>query len=77
MSVTQLLKSCLAKNVKDQSTSLPELSIPNDSLKIKRHIALLCDRLLKGGKLTVTQSLIETTPTTLGQLPALTEEAEQ
>ena len=75
MGVTQLLRSCLAKSVKDQSTNLPGLSLPTDSLKVKRHIALLCDRIFKGGKVTTTRSLIEPIPTTLGgPLPALAEE---
>ena len=76
MGVTQLLRSCLAKTIKDQSTALPALCLPND-LKVKHHIALLCDRLTKGGKLTTTRSLIETTPTTLGHLPALLEEGRE
>ena len=75
--VTQLLRSSLAKSVKDQSTILPPMSLPQDSLKIKRHIALFCDRIMKGGHPMATRSLIETTPTSIGQLPPLAEENEK
>jgi Bardet-Biedl syndrome 9 protein len=59
VAVTQLLKTVLSKGVKDHSVNLPELELPLDCKKIKRHIALMCDRIIKGGRLvaTGTQSL--------------------
>lgn len=72
----QLLRSCLAKSVKDQSTLLPEMTLSYDCGKLKRHIALLHDRIMKGGKLSVTRSFIEPKSTSLGSLPALKEDEE-
>ena len=59
--ITQLLKTTLAKNTKDQGVSVPDLTARPDPQRLKRHIALLFDRLGKGGQLTATQSL-KTTP---------------
>lgn len=49
--MTHLLRTCLAKNARE-SGSLPQpLQVPNDINKLKKHIALVCDRLAKGGTL--------------------------
>uniref|UniRef100_A0A7S1IUQ3 PTHB1 N-terminal domain-containing protein n=2 Tax=Eutreptiella gymnastica TaxID=73025 RepID=A0A7S1IUQ3_9EUGL len=49
--MTHLLRTCLAKNPRE-SGSLPQpLAVPNDINKLKKHIALVCDRLAKGGTL--------------------------
>jgi len=49
--ITHLLKTCLAKSSKDQSVSIQPLSMPKDTAKLKKHIALMCERLNKGAKL--------------------------
>ncbi|EDV26341.1 uncharacterized protein TRIADDRAFT_22294 [Trichoplax adhaerens] len=49
--ITHLLRTCLAKSAKDQAVNLPPLKIPSDTQKLKKHIAMMCDRLTKGGKL--------------------------
>ena len=47
--VTHLLRTTLAKSQKDQQqTSFQSLELPADSHKLKKHIALLCDRITKG-----------------------------
>lgn len=56
--VSHLLRTCLSRSPKDQATSLaqaggPELSLPQDTSRLKRHITLLCDRIGKGGRLTL------------------------
>ncbi|XP_029360234.1 protein PTHB1 isoform X1 [Echeneis naucrates] len=56
--VSHLLRSCLSRNPKDQATSLaqaggPVLSFPRDTERLKKHIALMCDRIAKGGRLTL------------------------
>lgn len=49
--VTHLLRTVLAKSVKDAAVNPSPLSIPADTSKVKKHIALLCDRLGKGARL--------------------------
>lgn len=50
--VSHLLKTCLSKSSKEQALSLSsQLSKPRDTGRLKKHIALLCDRLAKGGRL--------------------------
>eukprot|EP00998_Keelungia_sp_KM082_P012888 NODE_92_length_2703_cov_43.368401_g88_i0.p1 GENE.NODE_92_length_2703_cov_43.368401_g88_i0~~NODE_92_length_2703_cov_43.368401_g88_i0.p1 ORF type:complete len:885 (+),score=212.26 NODE_92_length_2703_cov_43.368401_g88_i0:82-2655(+) len=49
--MTHLLRTCLAKNVKESSSMPQPLQVPNDINKLKKHIALVCDRLAKGGSL--------------------------
>ncbi|XP_048880761.1 protein PTHB1 isoform X2 [Brienomyrus brachyistius] len=51
--VSHLLHTCLSRSPKDQALSLStsELSMPRDTGRLKKHIALLCDRLGKGGRL--------------------------
>ncbi|MEQ2195967.1 hypothetical protein XENOCAPTIV_021185 [Xenoophorus captivus] len=56
--VSHLLRSCLSRSPKDQATSLahrggPVLGLPQDTNRLKKHIALLCDRIGKGGRLTL------------------------
>ncbi|CAL8290059.1 unnamed protein product [Merluccius merluccius] len=56
--VSHLLRSCLSRSPKDQATSLaqstgPMLGLPADTSRLKKHITLLCDRLGKGGRLTL------------------------
>lgn len=61
--------------------ALPELQLPQDCQKLKRHIALLCDRIQKGARpaSTTTRSLAvppheEKAPPTA--LPTVNEETE-
>ncbi|KAF3692417.1 Protein PTHB1 Bardet-Biedl syndrome 9 protein -like protein [Channa argus] len=56
--VSHLLRTCLSRSPKDQATSLaqvggPVLSLPRDTARLKKHITLLCDRIAKGGRLTL------------------------
>lgn len=51
-SVTHLLRTTLSKNVTDPTLNPAPLGIPKDTEKLKKHIALMCDRLGKGAKLT-------------------------
>uniref|UniRef100_A0A1A7YUI9 Bardet-Biedl syndrome 9 n=1 Tax=Iconisemion striatum TaxID=60296 RepID=A0A1A7YUI9_9TELE len=56
--VSHLLRSCLSQSPKDQATALaqtggPVLGLPQDTARLKKHIALLCDRIGKGGRLTL------------------------
>lgn len=49
--VTHLLRTSLAKSSKDQQqqvSTFPSLEMPADSHKLKKHIALMCDRISKG-----------------------------
>ncbi|KAJ9470991.1 Protein pthb1-like protein [Diplonema papillatum] len=49
--MTHLLRTSLAKTYKE-AMSLPQpLQVPPDTTKLKKHIALVCDRLAKGGSL--------------------------
>ncbi|XP_065833993.1 protein PTHB1-like [Oscarella lobularis] len=49
--VSQMLKTSLSKSAREQSVSFNSVEIPPDAGKLKKHIALLCDRLKRGGKL--------------------------
>ncbi|XP_062969644.1 protein PTHB1 isoform X3 [Cynocephalus volans] len=52
--VSHLLKTCLSKSSKEQALNLSsQLDVPKDTSRLKKHIALLCDRLAKGGRLCV------------------------
>ncbi|KAL3855651.1 hypothetical protein ACJMK2_014858 [Sinanodonta woodiana] len=51
IAVTHLLRTTLAKSVKDQTLNPQPLKIPEDTSKVKKHIALLCDKLSKGARL--------------------------
>ena len=49
--VTHLLRTSLAKSGKDQQQQMSQstdLEMPADTHKLKKHIALLCDRISKG-----------------------------
>jgi hypothetical protein len=50
-SVTHLLRTTLAKSAKDQTLNPQPLKLPEDTSKVKKHIALLCDKLSKGARL--------------------------
>ena len=49
--VTHLLRTTLAKSTKDQTLNPQALKLPEDTSKVKKHIALLCDKLSKGARL--------------------------
>uniref|UniRef100_A0A8C0GBL6 Bardet-Biedl syndrome 9 n=1 Tax=Chelonoidis abingdonii TaxID=106734 RepID=A0A8C0GBL6_CHEAB len=50
--ISHLLRTCLSKSSKEQILTLTsQLSIPKDTIRLKKHITLLCDRLAKGGRL--------------------------
>ncbi|XP_034553420.1 nucleolar protein 58-like [Notolabrus celidotus] len=56
--VSHLLRTCLSRSPKDQATSLaqtgsPMLGLPQDTARLKRHITVLCERIGKGGRLTL------------------------
>ncbi|XP_066440592.1 protein PTHB1 isoform X2 [Eleutherodactylus coqui] len=52
--LSHLLRTCLSKSSKEQALNLSsQLSIPKDTSKLKKHITLLCDRLAKGGRLSL------------------------
>ncbi|XP_068613364.1 protein PTHB1 [Brachionichthys hirsutus] len=56
--ISHLLRTCLSRSPKDQATSLahmggPVLGLPRDTSRLKKHIALLCDRIAKGGRLSL------------------------
>ncbi|KAL4657494.1 protein PTHB1 [Arapaima gigas] len=53
--VSHLLRTCLSRSPKDQALSLStsQLSMPKDMARLKKHITLLCDRLGKGGRLSL------------------------
>ncbi|XP_054477233.1 protein PTHB1 isoform X2 [Anoplopoma fimbria] len=56
--VSHILRSCLSRSPKDQATSLaqqggPVLGLPRDTARLKKHITLMCDRIGKGGRLTL------------------------
>jgi Bardet-Biedl syndrome 9 protein len=43
----------MAKSAKDQTVNPSPLSLLKDTTKLKKHIALLCDRLGKGAQLVI------------------------
>ncbi|KAK7157146.1 hypothetical protein R3I93_008577 [Phoxinus phoxinus] len=53
--VSHLLKTCLSRSPKDQAISLSSgpLTLPKDTARLKKHITLLCERLGKGGRLSL------------------------
>lgn len=50
-SITHLLRTVMAKSAKDQAVNPSPLTPPEDTSKVKKHIALFCDRLGKGARL--------------------------
>ncbi|XP_059829564.1 protein PTHB1 isoform X1 [Hypanus sabinus] len=52
--VVHLLRTCLSRTSKDQALNpTNQLSMPKDTSRLKKHITLLCDRLSKGGQLSL------------------------
>ncbi|KAG7265284.1 hypothetical protein CRUP_005262, partial [Coryphaenoides rupestris] len=58
--ISHLLRSCLSRSPKEQAGAAlaaqgaaPALGLPADTGRLKKHITLLCDRLGKGGRLTL------------------------
>ncbi|CAJ1063068.1 protein PTHB1 [Xyrichtys novacula] len=56
--VSHLLRTCLSRSQKDQATSLaqtgsPVLGLPQDTSRLKKHITLMCERIGKGGRLSL------------------------
>ncbi|XP_012709581.2 protein PTHB1 isoform X2 [Fundulus heteroclitus] len=73
--VSHLLRSCLSRSPKDQATSLaqtggPVLGLPQDTSRLKKHIALLCDRIGKGGRLTLASDANAQIPAQIQNLAA-------
>ncbi|KAK3791729.1 hypothetical protein RRG08_011523 [Elysia crispata] len=50
-SITHLLRTVMARSAKDQSVNPSPLTTPPDTSKVKKHIALFCDRVGKGARL--------------------------
>uniref|UniRef100_A0A8D3EAA1 Bardet-Biedl syndrome 9 n=1 Tax=Scophthalmus maximus TaxID=52904 RepID=A0A8D3EAA1_SCOMX len=73
--VSHLLRTCLSWSPKDQATSLaqaggPVLSLPHDTARLKKHITLLCDRIGKGGRLTLASEANAPVPAQVQNLAA-------
>jgi len=49
--MTQLLKSCLARSAKESAAQVPPVAQLPDTVKLKKHISLVLERLSKGGHL--------------------------
>jgi Bardet-Biedl syndrome 9 protein len=49
--VTHLLRTVLAKNSRESSAPMPDMSMASDTSKLKRHMSIMCDRLSKGATL--------------------------
>lgn len=62
--VSHLLRTCLSRSSKDQATTLntPQLAMPKDTSRLKKHITTLCDRLGKGGRLSLSSEANAPTP---------------
>lgn len=78
--VSHLLRSCLSRSPKDQATSLaqtggPVLGLPRDTARLKKHITLLCDRIGKGGCLTLASEANVQVPAQVQNLAAPGESA--
>ncbi|NXP12338.1 PTHB1 protein, partial [Thinocorus orbignyianus] len=64
--ISYLLRTCLSKSSKEQALNLSsQLCMPKDTSRLKKNITLFCDRLAKGGRLSL--SMDSTT-----QQPAVT-----
>uniref|UniRef100_A0A3B4EML6 Bardet-Biedl syndrome 9 n=1 Tax=Pygocentrus nattereri TaxID=42514 RepID=A0A3B4EML6_PYGNA len=65
--VSHLLRTCLSRSPKDQAISLStmQLSMPKDTSRLKKHITLLCDRIGKGGRLSLSSEANVPTPVML------------
>uniref|UniRef100_A0A8C5WZY1 Bardet-Biedl syndrome 9 n=1 Tax=Malurus cyaneus samueli TaxID=2593467 RepID=A0A8C5WZY1_9PASS len=52
--VSYLLRTCLSKSSKEQALTLSsQLSMPKDTSRLKKNITVFCDRLAKGGRLSL------------------------
>ncbi|XP_022534824.2 protein PTHB1 isoform X3 [Astyanax mexicanus] len=62
--VSHLLRTCLSRSPKDQAVSLgtTQLSMLKDTSRLKKHIMLLCDRIGKGGRLSLSSEANVPTP---------------
>ncbi|XP_072033738.1 protein PTHB1-like isoform X2 [Amphiura filiformis] len=58
-SISQLLRTCLAKSAKDQAVNPSPLTMTTDPTKLKKHIAQMCERLAKGARLVVDGQKLE------------------
>ncbi|XP_046859172.1 protein PTHB1-like [Xenia sp. Carnegie-2017] len=56
--VTHLLKTSLSKGSKDHTVNPQTLEFPKDTSKLKKHIALLCERLNKGSRMDLSNPTI-------------------
>ncbi|XP_067456594.1 protein PTHB1 [Thunnus thynnus] len=73
--VSHLLRTCLSRSPKDQATSLaqaggPVLGLPRDTDRLKKHITLMCDRIGKGGRLTLASEANVQVPAQIQNLAA-------
>uniref|UniRef100_A0A8C9XVM8 Bardet-Biedl syndrome 9 n=1 Tax=Sander lucioperca TaxID=283035 RepID=A0A8C9XVM8_SANLU len=80
--VSHLLRSCLSRSPKDQATSLaqaggPVLGLPRDTARLKKHITLMCDRISKGGRLTLAAEANVPVPVQIQNLAAPGESEEK
>merc|ERR1712039_791424 len=50
-SLIHLLRTSLARNAKDKSASSPPMKMPQDTLKLKKRITNVVDRLANGGRI--------------------------
>ncbi|XP_075274771.1 protein PTHB1 [Opisthocomus hoazin] len=52
--LSYLLRTCLSKSAKEQALTLSsQLCMPKDTSRLKKNITLFCDRLAKGGRLSL------------------------
>ncbi|XP_064025951.1 protein PTHB1 isoform X4 [Pogoniulus pusillus] len=52
--ISYLLRTCLSKSSKEQALTVSsQLSMPKDTSRLKKNITLFCDRLAKGGRLSL------------------------
>merc|ERR1712151_857970 len=50
-SLIHLLRTSLARNAKDRSTLPPPMKMPQDTMKLKKRITNVVDRLANGGRI--------------------------
>jgi hypothetical protein len=50
-SLANLLRTALATSVQEAAAPILQLKIPEETIKLKKQISLVCDRLAKGFKL--------------------------
>lgn len=51
--MTHLLKTCLAKSSKEANVSNASIKRLTDTAKLKKHLTIVCDRLARGGVISV------------------------